>query len=379
MTIEQILEKAAKGEKLSDDEARAVMSSHEEPPAPGEFPDDGSGAKPAKEVHIKGLDEDTPPKEPKKDSETKPAETPQGGEKKEGDKKTEEGAAKKPEGQPSEPDKAGDKEAEKPEEGLDMAKLDAELSKAPGQEDLSGFTKRERGYFYELRSQRRRSQEAENKARTLEFELAKAKKDLEASKKKDDEKDDEDVATQGDLKKVSEEQKRSTVRMLYEQRSEIDFLRHQSLPFFAEVMALADKETERWLTAEDKKDVQEAMNKIMQGGSPHKVVYDKIVNHPNWPTVKAKLDAAKAGASKPPQKSEAEEKKIKEEEAKAAAAALEKNAKKAATTGQGGSEGGDDSLLEFDMDKLYNMSPQEFGKLPKATQEAILRKLDAAG
>lgn len=356
-TAADIAAKAASGEKLTVDEEKILMSSHEEPPKPGKLgKDEEHDTEGGPEVTIKTGAAD---KVPDTGAEKTP-ETPG---------KAAEPAKDTAAGKTAEPAKTAEQVKEDPEA---MARITEQLDKPPGSENLEGFTQREKGLFYEMRTLRTRAQDGETKARVLEFELAKVKKQLEEKDKKP--KDPEALATNKDVDESLRTQYVETQKALFSTRLELDMTKHQHLPNFKEVMALADA----GFIPEDKKTlVQEAMNKLLAGGSPVKQTYDLIVNDPRWPAKLAELEAARvkkdAPASTDKKPTDAE---IKAQEAKDAAAKLKDNKGKAVTAGAGAEGGEVSSVLEYEADKLWAMSPEEFGKLPKKEQEAILKKLN---
>lgn len=369
--LQAIIDKHEKGEELTEDELFRIMGSTEEPPSPEANLEDDSI--PSVNVKINGLpgsdvDDDEEDDDPPAKDDTKPdADS--------GKQKDPKDTASPPDnegdGNPSDPAKAKTEEQATEQSGLDDAAV-ARVKEALDQENpnLDGFTPREKGLYYDLKSERASRQEADTRARTAEFENAKLKrkiKELETGETQEDPEEEEDTP---------EKQLQRANLEVFKSKLELDRIKQSNLPFFEEAIAMADQ---GWIVDQAKKDlVQQAMNGLLKGQSPYKVTYDLITSDPRWTARKAELEAAKTktDADSAAKKKAEEEAKIKAEEAAAAKAALEANKSKVKTSGTAGSAGGsDEELLEYDTEKLYNMSEAEFGKLKPEVQEAVLKKL----
>ena len=375
LSVSEIADKAAKGEKLSDDETRTLMSSHEQPPPPKpEAKRDTTP--PAKITGVTDVKQTGDSEQAVGDGKPAAAKSPEPGAEKTPDKtgQAAEPAPKAAAAPTPEAAKTGDTK----DDAAFKARIEAELHKPAGTENLEGLSAREKAYFYEMRVLRNRAQEAENRSRTTEFENLKLKKELDDAK--GPKKDPKDLATHEDVEGATKSAALNTMKELMSTRLELDMIKHQNLPFFAEVMRIADGDPTKgvpgWITGEDqKKLVQDAMNNILRGGSPVKVAYDLIMSDPRWPARKAEIEAAKTAAASAAAAAAAPtgDAEIKAEEARQAKEKLKGNADKAVTTGAAAGGDGGAAAGEYDPQKLYTMSVEEFSALPKKEQEAILK------
>lgn len=372
VTQEAIEKKLATGEKLTKEETDFVMSS---PPDGKEF----SEPKPKSfDDDVINIDDEPKPKakkeEPKAEAEAdkEKAETGKAKEEKPEDAgKTDTGKA--------EPAKKDDK---KPDEdrGTFFGKIEAELEKPDGQEDLSGFSEREKGLYYSMKKERKARQAAEEKADALLFERIKSRKLAEEQARKAKEKpeepaeDDEEFLTKGELKKklkaerdamIEEQRSReSSLRLKLAEVAAKDIvdtrkLKGEDLPDYAETMQIGEA-----IIAGNELYAEKIREAYIDGYNPALTAYDLIRKDPRFSSLyKPKVASSPAPAPAPaPENSKAKETIEK----------IEANEKKPKTSGAHG--GGGDGKVEKDytLEEIANMSTREFAKLPKAVRQRFL-------
>ena len=364
--LEEVQEKASKGEELTPEEQKAVM----------EFGDDGA----------------PPVEDDKGDDDGAPA-----GDKKPEDKKPVEPPAKK-----TDPDKAPDPNTDPAFKAI----LETELAKPPGSENLKEFTPKEKAYFYEMRTTRRRMQAAESRTKELEFELlqerlAKKKEreaaDGEGGKKKEaaepsvDDffkgKEEDDVVTVAEIKKVLAQAKpkagengkaalpveaKNLIRDLTFQIGLLG-LKSEGISDAEEVLRYTDELLDPDVENSDyAKAAVDTVTEAGRNGTPGsyvKVIYNLIKGHPRWGEIEAKLSAKKAASTgKTPEKNPTEEEKRRRAER------LEENLDKA--RGNGGAGGGGDTPDgELTDEELAQISVADWGKLKSDVREKYLKRL----
>jgi hypothetical protein len=358
-----VLEKVEKGEALSPEEKQAVLEGDVAEPA----------AKKEEETSAKTVTTGAA-KPDNKDAES--------GEKEDAGKKE---SSDKKESEPPKDDKKKGEETAKVEtpKAEDWGeKSENELKKPEGEEDLTNFSPREKGLFYELRQQRRRAQRAETEARAAEFHLFQERKAKAASAKEptDDDfnklfegKEEDDLLTVGEAKKVLEMARRQPAQLDKATRQELVSLKFErnlektavKYPDAPKVVGLLDT-----LLDNDepysKLAQEEVIATYQRGGNFVQVIYNFIKGHPKFPEYEAKLtgsDGAKAdsSAAKDP---DAEEKKER-------ARKLAENQSKEKSTG--GAGGGDSPKAgEYTEQELRDMTPAQWAKLPAKTRKKLL-------
>lgn len=314
-----------------------------------------------------------------------------------------EGAAKPP--APAEPDDA-------------FTKIERELAKPEGQENLEGFSTRETAYFHQMRRDRKARQKAEAERDVALRNQLKLKKQLEggpapkpaasedprlAALKK---RDPTDFLTVKDVialldqppapapAKAEEDppdsgppaaQNPMTTQYLMMCEREARAAHPED---FDAVMELADE-----LVNVDAAHLRTVAEETRNGKNPAEVVYGIIKAHQDFAKLfpaaqiraKARQDAkakpaaaapaaapaAPAKPAAPPAKSPEDQEK--ERQALAAQQALEQNAGKTRTTGHAGSTEGKPAT-ELTAEEIAAMSDREFAKLPRHVREAYLRK-----
>lgn len=279
-----------------------------------------------------------------------------------------------------------------------FVKIERELAKPEGKEDLNNFTPREKAYYYQMRRDRKARQQAEADRDAALFREAQGKKvpekkeetapdALEELKKKDP----TDFMTVADVLKVVDSIKKPAeepgkgkpaadpVRVAFLKYSE-----NEARAKFPEDYDAVMELTEEILLSDEKSliEVAKAMN---AGDNPAIKSYELIKSHPDFaklfPVAEAKIKARgqadkkpdeKKEETKPAAKSQAEIEK--EKKALATEKALETNANKKKTTGnvEGGADAEDG---EPSWDEISKMSDKQFAKLPKKTRQKYLERL----
>lgn len=359
---EVVEQKIASGAELSKDEKQAVMEGEiiESHAADSKVEPE---VKPEPEAELEEKDNAN-----KEDGGEKPAES---GEEvadeasKEGDDAGESQKKKEPEPKPE----------EKPSTDEEWkAKAEKELAKEAGMEDLSGFTPREKGLFYELRRQRRRAQRAEVEKKEMEHKLVqkRAEEEKEAdvdieteSKKIFDGKEDDDLLTVKEARKLVELTKKGR-KQPKDMTGQIAYLRYQigklelskKYPDADTVLSLTDElfDNDSIEAIQAKEEVKEAYN---SGGNFVEVMYNQIKSHPKFSELDKKNTAKPAEATGPKNPDLEDQKK------RATKLAEEK-------TRTTGGAGGGATGAEITLEEASKMSPKEYAKLPEKTRKRLL-------
>jgi hypothetical protein len=282
-------------------------------------------------------------------------------------------------------------------------KLERELAKAEGAEDLKDFSERERGYFYQMRRDRKQRQKAEEErdiAQRKALLAEQAKEEAPKVERKTPEdvlkgKEPGDFLTAQEARELlqSVQPAATTAPKTEPVQAPVDPVRFKYLQMceretkaahadFDAVMELADE-----LVNRDPAHLQTIGDAFRRGENPAEVMYGVIKQHPEFAKLypAAELRAkAKALATAPPPATEstpaapsAEDSAKKAKEAEAAQAALEANAAKPKTTGHLGSWEGKPAE-ELTIDEISAMPDREFAKLPKAVRVRYLRQFGSA-
>lgn len=306
-------------------------------------------------------------------------------------------------GKKEEPAKEEKKAEEKPaEEKKDFFdKLETELVKPEGQEDLTNFTPREKAYFFQMRRDRKSRQKAEEDRDAALFREIQSKKKSEEAKPKDEDnpladlekRDPTDFMTVEDVKKLVKSLKQEPAKEEAPEAPKPDKARFKMLQLFDNEARSAhpdDYDYVMELVPEIINTNKDYLAKVAQGmrdgENPAEVMYSLIKGDAEaaklYEAAKTKVDARK---TKPSDKKTAEEKPKeektpeqikKEEEAKRAQEAIDKNKSKPKTTGH--AETADDHTVEgYSLQQIASMSDREFRQLPKKVRDAYLRKYGA--
>ena len=379
ITVEAVNDKLAKGEVLTSEETKFVMSLPPDNAAAGNT----ATLEEEEKIEWPGEAEDA-----NKDNET-PEDKKAREDKEVADKKKTEAdiiaaEAKKASGQ------------EEPK--LDIERLETELSKPEGQENLEGLTKREAAYFWSMRRDRRARQKAEEERDAALFrEIQRKNQDAAAGKKADEaaeedplkdlrDKDQDDFMTVADAITILDKALKkpapaadagagkavNPVQMKY-----LEFCDKEARSTHQEdydaVMELASE-----LVNSNPEYVKEVGQAIAKGENPAEKTYQLIKQDPAFsklfPAAEIRFKARKASQK---QADKTPEELRKEQEAKAAEEALEKNKNKTKTTGHAGGESGaadESSKVDgYTVVDIMKMSDLAFAKLPKKTRDKFLQ------
>jgi hypothetical protein len=157
-------------------------------------------------------------------------------------------------------------------------KMEKELAKPEGKEDIKEFSEREKAYFWQMRRDRRARQKAEEERDVLRFEQLKAKQ---APKKEQVEeepdvlkgREDEDFITVKDLKTITEKINKKQPPQIGEQPIPPDPIR---MAYLKQCEELAKKEYS------DYKDVELCADEIVANSTPYQMkIIDALVKGEN--------------------------------------------------------------------------------------------------
>ena len=259
-------------------------------------------------------------------------------------------------------------------------KIEEQLAKPEGQEDLTGFTATERGLFREARHQRHRAQEAEAERDALKFEKLKAK----VEKEQEEEPADDDFLTHKQVKErvgaaVSDVEARARKSLIgvWHREATRD---HRDLSLVLDI-----GEAIIQASPEAQAKIREAYE---AGENPALVTYDLIKSDPKLAELAAKAGlilqdgvyvkapvtaAAAAGTETGKTTTTTSEPKKAEAEALKKAKQVQENAAKTVTTGAAGG-GGAGGAEEWTVERVRALSDAEFNHLPAATRHRILQQ-----
>jgi hypothetical protein len=378
-----ILEKHKRGEELTPEEQEVIAGNPSVERSPEPAPADEGG----EEEGDESTEEESPEGDEKPDEEEAGEEEPGAGStSKPTDKVDEEAPASKE--KPAAPAKPTAEETAKR-----RALIDAELEKSEDQADLSQFTEVELGLYFDLRRQRRRNQRIEQENRNLRLGRIKDRMKKPAEKPADEEpaaeedplkdRPEDDLVTVGEMRRLLAKKPKGAEKsdegtetapeiLMTSEDVRIDRVEAENellkkgIDDFSDVIEFAEAAL---------KDDPNARNELVEtcrsGGNVAKKTYYLIKASKHWPGIKKQLEAEKARVSgKAPEKKPAE--KTTAEDNAARAKRIEKNAGKTKTTGPGGA--GSPGTDEYTVEEIRRMSDREFARLPKKTQDAILRK-----
>lgn len=293
-----------------------------------------------------------------------------------------------------------------------FVKIERELAKPEGQEDLKSFSDREKAYFHQMKRDRKARQRAESELDISKRNEAKLKKDLETSNKKSKEtvndkltelkkKDPTEYISVAEALKIAEsitpeadeaegEEKReerppvNSQQMKYLKMCEKE-AREAHPEDFDAVMELTED-----IVNNNPQHLMEVAKAMAAGENPAVKAYELIKKDPEFATLftvaKTKIEArnpAKKTEEKKEEKKEEPKKSQadldKEKRAKEAEAALEANAKKPKTTGNVESDSTEehgDTFGGYTLQELSDMPNKQFGKLPKKVRQAALKAME---
>lgn len=249
-------------------------------------------------------------------------------------------------------------------------RLQRELEKPEGAEDLADFSNRERGVFWELRKERLKRQRAEQEADELKFERMKKELTKPAPVEDDEEadpfkdRDEDDLLTVADVKKLlskrskEEPKPKQTAPLMTPEEIRIhkveadSILARKGIKDFYDVIDLADKVLDGDIEAANY--LREVKRK---GNNVALAAYHLIKGSDKYETIAAKTEQAPGKVS---------------DVNKKRAEKIEANNNKIRTTGGGGNPPA--PADEYSIGEIAAMPPSEFGKLPKKTRDAIMLK-----
>jgi hypothetical protein len=280
---------------------------------------------------------------------------------------------------------ASEKKKKEAEEGI-FEKVNKELDKPEGQEDLAGLSEREKGLYYALKGERKKRQKAEEDRDEVLFRDVKARKVAEAKEAADKAKpepdlditidgEDDDFMTVKEAKKIVDTLKKGRSNpkgddlevaaqnrnhtMLIAEMSARDVIEsrvnggQKDLPDFDTTMKIGE------LIIEGNPEYQKEIYKAYKTGrNPALTTYDLVRKDPKF--------ASLYGTKKDDKPAEDKAKEGKENLKK-----IEENEGKPKTSGAKG--GGSAADLEgYTAEQLIAMTPREFRKVPKHIREKFL-------
>lgn len=352
------------------DEEIAVLEKDDEPPA-------GYSNTTLNNATAEG----EPPAEPPKEGEEPPAEQPPAPPA--GEKTPEPPAAPAAPGQPPAEDS--------------FAKLERELAKPEGKEDLSQFSPREKAYFHQMRRDRRARQKAEEERDQALFREGKLKKDLETRPPAPEADpfegmaDDEVISAKDARERLKKMPKPTAAEppaaapaaqnaraIRYLQLCEKE-ARDKNTDFDV-VMELSDD-----LISNNPEALREISEATANGENPAQVMYDVIKRQKDFATLLPVAETRHA-AKKAPEKKDSPASppsataapptpadKAKEDKAKQTEKALEDNANRTKTTAHVSAREGKPAE-ELTMEEIASMSDLEFAKLPRNVRNRYLKQ-----
>ena len=301
-----------------------------------------------------------------------------------------------------------EKKAEKPAEKTAEEKKDfferveAELVKPEGKEELNEFTPREKAYFYQMRRDRKLRQQAEEDRDKALFREAKSKQETKKEEKPEEDDlekffkdmDPEDYLTVKEVKEVlSKAKAKPEPKRNAEEDEALRIMQTNYLKLseekakvgrddFDAVMELAED-----LIGKNQEAINEVSARTIKGENPAVAMYEVIKKHKDFDTLYPAAEVKAAARKKATEKKDTSvntssvtaptpEDKAKEEKAKQVEKTLEENTNRTKTTAHVSSLEGKPTE-ELTMDEIAKMSDLTFAKLPKAVRERYLKKYGA--
>lgn len=291
----------------------------------------------------------------------------------------------------AEPDKDGAADSKQTKEDDEFfARLERELEKPAGEEDLSTFTKREKAYFWQMRRDRAARQKAEHTADTLRLE--KLRQEAEKQKPQEEEepdikkvlagKDKDDFVSVAELEQIITQQKpkakptektETNAGLVWQQEylrrcDEIAAERYKD--DYVEVMECADD-----IVAKNPDYLKRVNEALLNRENPAVVMYNLIKSDGEFETAHKKAVARLKSRNYIPasEKKEEAEKKETQQKAERVEKKIEENINKPKTSGHfSGGEGNEADVMT--LDKLAKMPDNEFFAMPKKKRDALLKK-----
>ncbi len=262
-------------------------------------------------------------------------------------------------------------------------KMERELSKPEGKEDLTEFTTREKAYYHSMRSDRKKRQKAEverDEALFREMKLKKEKEKPEVVEDDDPFKDraPDDLLTVEDIKKLLAKKEKKEEPKVEKTEPIIDI----NNPTTKKFLDLCDKEAKQ--TYPDYEEVIELANEIIsnnpkyqedlancfyRGENPAMKMYELIKSDAEFekliPVAQTRVNARKVKTDKPAVAVD------KDKKAQEVQEAIEKNKTKTKTSAH--AVGSEDNSGELTLEEINKMPSREFAKLPKKQRDKILQ------
>ncbi len=269
---------------------------------------------------------------------------------------------------------------EEPKEDF-FDKMERELSKPEGKEDLTEFTTREKAYYHSMRSDRKKRQKAEverDEALFREMKLKKEKEKPEVVEDDDPFKDraPDDLLTVEDIKKLLAKKEKKEEPKVENQVLDVqnptvkkfialcDQEARQTYPDYEEVVELANE-----IISNNPKYQEDIANCFHRGENPAIRMYELIKSDAEFekliPVAQTRVNARKVKTDKP---AVAVDKNKKAQEVQEA---IEKNKTKTKTSAH--AVGSEDNSGELTLEEINKMPSREFAKLPKKQRDKILQ------
>jgi len=368
---QEIAEKVERGENLSKDEVDIIMS---QPMGdvelnPEDMPDNLDDA-------FKNVDEESA-EDIEKQLENKESQASED-DKETDEKKTDTSEGKKDEeGKKKESDTSKDT---KKDESMGWNKVEEQLDRPEGSEDLSAFSDVEKGLFYEARRQRKRAQDAESERDVLKFQKIKGDVNPEDKTNETEESDDDDdFVTKGDVKKAVQDAVKSTGKDKGGAEASVD-------PMVSNYLAMCDVtaksqhkdyeevlECSQEIIATNPAAQMEVAKALKDGRNPALVMYSLIKGDPKFETILPIAQARLASVKKDKESTTStESKKETVKKAEETEKKLADNKKKPTTSAHHTGGEGSGKVISY-MD-FIGMSDQEFSNRPKAERDQLLKK-----
>ncbi len=275
-----------------------------------------------------------------------------------------------------------------------MARINTELAKDEGKEDLKDLTNRERGIFWELRRERKRAQKAEQERDALRFDNAKRKAQEDATKKEIVEEEEDPFKDRDPEDKISIKDLQKALKAKKPTAKDTNTVKAvDNTPLINAALAAQDK-LARTELGDDYEETIECINEIIsnnpvylkqlsealyKGENVAKLTYTLIKGDPDYtktlPIAQARLKAHGKGKKSEEKKEEVIDEDKTNKKALEAQEKLKTNTTKNKTSAHiDGSAEGSEKVGDYTIDQLMNMSDRDFAKVPKKDRDAFLKK-----
>lgn len=278
-----------------------------------------------------------------------------------------------------------------PDQEDTFVKIEREMAKPEGSEDLGSFSPREKAYFHQMRRDRKARQKAEEERDAALFREGKLKKDAEAKPDSDpyDGRAEDDILTVKDAKEILKKQREKVAApaapeappaQVASAKRYLTLCEKEAREKHADfdvVMELSDD-----LISNSPDALKEISEQTQRGENPAEVMYSIIKKQKDFdtllPVAETRLKARKAAAPASPASPSAPapatpEDKAKIDKATQAEKALEDNAGKTKTTAHVSAREGKPAA-ELTLEEIGAMSDMEFAKLPRHVRQRYLKE-----